>query len=144
MLGAILGGGLGVISSLLGSRSKSEGLEAQAKAQEYTAIETELSGRSQAQAVRRQANEIIGAQVSAAAGSGVQIDTGSVIDVIEDTAFKIELDALTIESDAKRAADAQRKGASSSRAAKPSGVSTLLGAFGSGMSGYAQGLKING
>lgn len=143
MLGAILGG-ISVVSSLLGSRSKSKGLENQAEAFEYAAIETELSGRSQAAAVRDQADAIIGSQVSAAAGSGVQIDTGSVLDVIMETAYNIELDALTIESDAKRSAEAQRKGAASSRSAKPSGVSTLLGAFGAGASGYARGLQING
>jgi hypothetical protein len=143
MLGAVLGG-LGVLSSLLGSQSQSQGLENQAVSQEYAARETLLSGRSQANLLRRQADAMTGAQVTAAAGSGVQVDTGSVLDVIEDTAYSIELDALTIESDAKRQAEAQRKGAASSRSAKPSGVSTLLGAFGAGASGYATGLNING
>lgn len=142
MFGAILGG-LSVFSSLLGSKSQSQGLESQAQAQEFSALEVEESGRSQAAAVRRQADSIIGSTISAAAGSGVQVGTGSVMDVIEDTAYNIELDALTIESDAKRSAEALRKGASSSRAAKPSGVSTLLGAFGAGASGYATGLQIN-
>jgi hypothetical protein len=143
MLGAVLGG-IGVLSSLLGSQSQSQGLENQAVSQEYAARETLLSGRSQANLLRRQADAMTGAQVTAAAGSGVQVDTGSVLDVIEDTAYSIELDALTIESDAKRQAEAQRKGAASSRSAKPSGVSTLLGAFGAGASGYATGLSING
>ena len=143
MFGAILGG-LSVVSSLLGSKSQSDSLENQAESFEYAAIETLLSGQSQAAAVRRQASAIVGSQIAAAAGSGVQVDTGSVLDVIEDTAYNIELYALTIESDSKRQAEAQRKGASSARSAKPSGVSTLLNAFGAGASGYAQGLKING
>ena len=143
MFGKILAG-LGVASSLLGSQSDSRGLENQAESFEFAARETLLSGYSQAKLLRDQADAMTGAQVSAAAGSGVQIDTGSVLDVIEDTAYKIELDALTVESDSKRQAEAQRKGATSARAAKPSGVSTLLKAFGAGASGYAQGLKING
>lgn len=143
MFGAILGG-LGVASSLLGSQSQSKQLDYNAEAQEYAAIETELSGQSRALAIRDQADAILGAQVAAAAGSGVQIDTGSVLNVIEESAYNIELDALTVESDAKRQAAAQRKGAASTLAAKPSGVSTLLGAFGAGASGYARGLQING
>lgn len=136
--------GLGVASSLLGSQSQSRGLENQAESFEFSAIETELSGFSQAKRIREQAEVITGQQISAAAGSGVQVDTGSVLDLIEDTAYKIELDALTVESDSKRQAEGLRKGAASSRSAKPSGVSTLLAAFGAGASGYAQGLQING
>jgi len=134
----------GAASSLSGSRAEGDRLEAQAVAQEYTAVETELAGRSQAASIRAQADDIIGSTVSAAAGSGVVVSTGSVLDVIEESAYNIELDALTIESDAKRTAEAQRKGAQSSRDAKPSGVSTLLGAFGSAAAGYSQGLQING
>jgi hypothetical protein len=143
MWGAVLGG-LGALTSIMGSQSDSQGLENQAISQEYSAIEAELSGRSQAASIRRQASAIIGSQVTAAAGSGVQVDTGSVLDVIEESAYNIELDALTVESDSKRQAEALRAGAASSRSAKPSGVSTLLGAFGAGASGYATGLSING
>jgi hypothetical protein len=143
MLGAVLGG-ISALSSVLGSQSKSQGLENDAASQEYAARETLLSGRSQANLLRRQADAMTGAQVTAAAGSGVQVDTGSVLDVIEESAYNIELDALTTESDSKRQAEALRTGAASARSAKPSGVSTLLGAFGAGASGYATGLNING
>lgn len=135
--------GLSVAGSASASSAQGEQLENQAKAQEFSAIETEAQGRSQAAAIRSQADSIIGSTVAAAAGSGVQVDTGSVLDVIEESAFNIEMDALTVESDAMRQAEGQLLGAASSRSAKPSGISTLLGAFGSGASGYATGLSIN-
>lgn len=140
----LLGAAIGVFGKVSQDKAQSQSLENQAEANEFAAKEIEWSGRSQARAIRNQADSIIGSTVSFAAGSGVQVDTGSVLDVIEESAFNIEMDALTIEADAARAAEGQRIGAQSARAAKPSGISTLLGAFGAGASGYATGLQING
>ena len=136
--------GLGAASSMSASQSQESQLEAQAVAQEKAAEETMLQGYSQSAQVRSQADDIIGSTVSAAVGSGVQADTGSVLDVIKESAFNIELDALTIESDAKRQAQNQKQTAANIRASKPTGVQKLLGAFGSGASGYASGMAING
>ncbi len=136
--------GLAILGSMSGSSSEAEQLENQAIALEFQATETILQGRAKATSIRGQEEAVMGATKSAASGSGVQVDTGSVLDVMEQNAFSIELDARTVESNASRAAEGLRKGAKSARLAKPTGMTTLLGAFGSGASGYAAGQSING
>ena len=120
MSAAVAMGALGVGSSLMNSANQSEQIENQAQQQEYAAGQTLLQGRSQASAIRSQESEILGATKAAAAGSGVQVGTGSVLDVIEESAFNIELDALTTESNSKRSAANQLETAASTRASKPS------------------------
>ena len=144
MSAAVAMGALGVGSSLMNSANQSEQIENQAQQQEYAAGQTLLQGRSQASAIRSQESEILGATKAAASGSGVQVGTGSVLDVIEESAFNIELDALTTESNSKRSAANQLETAASTRASKPSALSSLLGAFGSGASGYSSGLQLKG
>jgi len=102
MSAAVAGAGLGAASSLMQTSKQNEQIEQQAQAQEYAAAETLISGQSRAANIRSQSDQVTGATKAAAAGSGVQVDTGSVLDVIEESAFNIELDALTTESDARR------------------------------------------
>ena len=130
---------LSAASSAAQSSAQGQQMENQAQALESRADATEKEGFAQETAIRRQKDQVIGQTVSAAAGSGVDVSTGSVLDVIEDSAFNIEYDALTARASAANQATAMRQEAAYTRAAKPSGISTLLGAGGAGMSGYAAG-----
>jgi hypothetical protein len=61
-------------------------------------------GRIEEQRQRLQTARIRGAQRAGMASSGVEIDSGSPLDVLQDTAMLGELDALTIRSNAEREA----------------------------------------
>jgi len=130
--------GLNVIGGFLGAEEQKAGLENQARALELRADALEKEGFAQETAIRRQKDQVIGQQRSAAAGSGVDVTTGSVLDVIEDSAFNIEMDAMTTRTSYANQALAMRQEAAMTRAAKPSGLSTLLGAAGTAAGGYAQ------
>jgi len=132
-----VGVGLGVTSSLLGSSEQSAGLEAQAQSLEAQADVVQKRGAAEALNLRSQADQILGQNVASAAGSGVVTSTGSVLDTIEENARNIEMDALTIEQNAREDAAALRYEAAATRQSKPSGLSTLLGAGASGLGAYA-------
>lgn len=134
-------GGLGVASTVMGASAEAQQYENQAVAMEAKAQSIKEQGAAQANAIREQRDPILGAVTANAAGSGVEVGTGSVLDVIRDNAFNIEMDALTALSNAEKEAQATRVGAQNMRAAKPSGISTLLGGFGAGLSGYASGMS---
>lgn len=132
----------GTVLNMFGTAQESQAqrqqLENQAVALERRAQATMREGGQQAQMIRAQEDEIQGKTMSAAAGSGVEVSTGSVLDTIKDTAFNIEMDAQTAMSNAASQADALRTEAAYTRAAKPSGASTLLGMAGQGLTGFAQ------
>ncbi len=144
MTAAVAMAGLGAASSIMQSQQQNKQIEYNAQAQEAQAQETLYAGRSQASSVRSQLDKVTGSVKASAAGSGVAVDSGSVLDVIEESAFNIEMDALTLESDAKRSAANQMATAANTRKSKTSGLGMLLGAFGSGASGYASGLQLKG
>lgn len=129
--------GISALASIKGSEAQGAQLENQAQALESRADAVEKEGFAQETAIRRQKDQVIGQTRSAAAGGGVDVTTGSVLDVIEDSAFNIEMDALTARTSAANEAQALRQEAAYTRAAKPSGIATLLGAGGSGLSSFA-------
>ena len=61
-------------------------------------------GELEANIQRQRSRLLVGQQRAALAGGGVLTDTGSALDLIEDTAGLGELDALTIQSNAEREA----------------------------------------
>lgn len=130
--------GLQMLGGISAAEEQKAQLEGQAQALEGRADALEKEGFAQETAIRRQKDQVIGQQRSAAAGSGVDVSTGSVLDVIEDSAFNIEMDAMTTRNSYANQAAAMRAEASMTRAAKPSGLSTLLGAAGTAAGGYAQ------
>lgn len=134
----VIGIGASIIGGIQSSREQSKQMENQAVALEAQADALRKEGFAQETAIRGQADAIAGQQIAGAAGSGVMTNTGSVLDVIEDTAYNIELDALTTRANYEREAQATEQGAANYRSAKPSGISTLLGAAGTAASGYAQ------
>lgn len=135
-------GGLSAASSIQQSGAEAASYESQAVAQTVAAREDRRVGSEQSSLIRSQADDLIGSTVSTAAGSGVEVSSGSVLDVIADTAYNIEMDALITEESAERSAKSKEIEAANLRAAKPSGISTLLGATGSAASGYASGLSM--
>lgn len=130
--------GLQMLGGISAAEEQKAQLESQAQALEARADATEKEGFAQETAIRRQKDQFIGQQRSAAAGSGVDVSTGSVLDVIEDSAFNIEMDAMTTRTSYANQALAMRQEAAMTRAAKPLGLSTLLGAAGTAAGGYAQ------
>lgn len=61
-------------------------------------------GAVEADKRRAQAQQLIGRQRAALAGNGVEVDTGSALDITSDTAAAGELDALTVRANAEREA----------------------------------------
>ncbi len=61
-------------------------------------------GEVEANKKRQQAQQLIGRQRTVLAGNGVEVDTGSALDITSDTAAAGELDALTIRANAEREA----------------------------------------
>lgn len=92
-----------------------------AKVAEYQAQDALDRGLIKEQQHRLKVSQLKGQQRSALAGSGVVVDSGSALDVLSDTAYFGEMDALTIRSNAEREAYQSRIGAQNFRA-----ESTLL------------------
>mgnify|MGYP000338322025 CR=1 FL=1 len=99
--------------------------ENNAKVGEWEAQDALDRGRIAEQQHRLKVSQLKGQQRSALAASGVELDSGSALDVLSDTAYFGEMDALTIRSNSERQAWKARVGASNSRA-----ESTLLTASG--------------
>lgn len=128
---------LNIGSSMLGAKSQREQLEQQAQQLTYDAAAVAKDGYYQERKIREMTPKAVGATKSAAVGSGVEI-SGSVLDAIEETAFNIEMDALTTRENATQQANVKFQQAADLRNSKPSGLSTLLGVGGQALSGYAQ------
>lgn len=128
--------GVSALSSMSASSAQEQQMENQAQALDSRADALEKEGAAQETLIRSQKDQIIGQQVSAAAGSGVDVTTGSVLDVIEDSAFNIEMDALTTRNNYTTEATAARQEAENMRAAKPTGIAKLMGGVSAGASGY--------
>ena len=128
-----------MLGSVQGAQATEQQLENQAQALELRSKLIRREGADQAEMIRGQKDPILGQVTAQAAGGGVEVSTGSVLDVIKDNAFNIEMDALTTMETSNRQANTAQIEAANTRAGKPTGLSTLLGAVGSGMSGYAAG-----
>lgn len=78
--------------------------EYNAAAAEKQAEDALLRGREDEQRFRQGVKMLIGSQKAGFAGQGVDVSSGSALDVQADAAFLGELDALTIETNAQREA----------------------------------------
>jgi len=136
-------GVLGAASSVQSDAADEKSLNNQAVALEVKANETRAEGNEQATAIRAQKDEVIGSTISTAAAAGVVVNTGSVLDAIEESAYNIEMDALTTQESSERQARSYEIEAEQTRAGASSGISTLLSATGSAASGYASGLSLS-
>jgi hypothetical protein len=106
---------LGAVTGAVGSSAEGAAVQAQSRYQAAVARNNKiLSERAARDAIARgeiaetvsrsQTAQLIGAQRAQQAAQGIEVDTGSALDVITDTAGLGELDALTIRSNAEREA----------------------------------------
>ncbi|MEO2182636.1 MAG: hypothetical protein ABGY43_10060 [bacterium] len=92
-----------------------------AKIAEFQAQDALDRGRVREEQYRQKVSQLKGQQRAAFAASGVEVDRGSALGTLSDTAYFGELDALTIRSNAEREAYSNRVRASNFKA-----ESTLL------------------
>jgi hypothetical protein len=78
--------------------------ERDAKAAENAQTDAVLRGQVEEMNVRRRGWQVAGAQRAAVAASGIDLGTGSSLEVLSDTAMLTELDALTARNNAQREA----------------------------------------
>lgn len=104
-----IGTGMGAVSAFSQAKQQQKAAEFQAKQAENNARVAEMNaeierenasraeraGHEQAQAIRRQAAQVIGAQRAVSGASGLDADSGSLLEVQADTAERAEFDALT-------------------------------------------------
>lgn len=131
--------GVSALGAAEGAQATEQQLENQAQSLELRADMTRKEGSEQAALIRSQKDPILGQVTAQAAGGGVEVGTGSVLDVIKDNAFNIEMDALTTMESANRQANVAEIEAGYARAGAPSGLGTMLGVAGAGMQGWSAG-----
>ena len=93
---------VGAAGAYLGAQAQADAAHQQAKVSGYLARDAILRGRREEQAERERVRRILGMQRAAFGASGGVVDVGSALDVLEDTAYFGELDALTIRANAER------------------------------------------
>lgn len=163
---AIVSAGLNIFGSSQQSRAQSAANRAQAQAtmanvaaanfnadllEQNAGIALE-QGRVAQDAQQRQSRRQIGSMVAAYGASGVQVDSGSPLDVLADSAMMAELDRLTIGYNAELEARNYRTQAQLQRmsaqqgilsaatynsAARAATTSGYINAFGAGLNAYA-------
>lgn len=120
------------------AQAQGQAVEQQAQNIETNAYLTKKEGLAQETNIRSQKDRVLGAQVAAAAGSGVDVTKGSVMDALKQSAFDIEMDAITARENALTQSAMMKREAELTRMQKPSGLETLLGVGGTAMQGYGQ------
>jgi hypothetical protein len=90
--------------------------EQNAKLAELQAQDTEARGRLEEDAYRKRLGQAQGAQLNALAATGVQLGSGSALDLQQDLRTAGDLDALSIRMNTQREAYAQRLGGTSALA----------------------------
>lgn len=76
----------------------------QAQLADWQALDAEQRGKVEEKKMRRQTNQTIGSERVNAAAQGVDVNSGSALDVQADAAYLGELDALTIRKNAAKEA----------------------------------------
>ena len=135
MLASALVGVVGQVQQ--GQASKAAG-KANARVQSIMAADAIARGEADEASQRRRTAAFKGRQAAAFGASGAEINTGSALEILADTAQFGELDALRIRSNAEREAFGFLSGAAISRAAGENaatsanlaGFGTVLGAGG--------------
>lgn len=139
----------GVGVSALGSVVQGEG---QAQASEYNAaiarqnaLITQQQGDAAVQAQQRDSARQIGRMKAAYGASGVQLDSGSPLDVLAESASMAALDSLTLKYNyALKAAGLQSQASLEDKQASTSRTSAILGAGSSVLKGYGMYTALSG
>ena len=120
---SLAAGGLSAYSSIQAGRSAKEAgnynaavAENQAKAEEWAGRDAAVRGADRAAQRREDARRVAGAQVAGFGASGVDVTTGSPLDLLTETAGFGELDALTEINNARREAYGHTVAAGNQRA----------------------------
>lgn len=128
---AAIGVGLNVAGSLFGGASKSSAYKYNAAVARQNAEIARQQGIAAVEAQQRDAARRIGAATAAYGASGVQMDVGSPVDVLVDSARNAELDRLTVQYNyALRALGYQQQEKLDLFGAKAARTSSLFDAFG--------------
>jgi hypothetical protein len=126
----------GAASAYQGSRTAKAMAEQNAITAEQNAQDALARGEKDAQAVRRQGQQVVGAQRAAFSARGLDISEGTPADVIDQTDFFGQSDAATTRTNARREARAYRAQGGSFQAEAGTlnpwlqGGSALLGSMG--------------
>lgn len=107
--------GFKFVSSILGGNAAKKAADYNAQVSEQLAQDALDKGRADEQMYRQGVKTLMGAQRADFAGQGVEVDTGSPVDVRADTAYLGEQDAQQIRLNAQREAWGYRAQAQSER-----------------------------
>lgn len=125
---------------------EASGYEINARLSEAQAADARHRGKLDEKAHRKDVKRLIGSQRAAMAAQGIDLEDGSALDVVGDTAAQGELDALTIRNNAWREAwgyetqaiDSRSRGRFASMASKAAARDTLITG---GMKAFGHGLQ---
>ena len=112
---AAIFGGISALSQIVNAFTQSSAIRAQSRYENsiaqanarmaaFQAEDAERRGRVEASRLLRQTKGLIGKQRAAFAGQGIELDSGSALDIQEETAALGAADALTIRNNAWREA----------------------------------------
>lgn len=106
---------------------------------EYAAQAAERQGENDAQAARRKADTLKGAQRARLAANGLDLEVGTAADVLDQTDFFAATDQTTIRNNTKRAAwSARAQGANFRAGGDAAAEQANLNAFGTILGGSSQ------
>lgn len=145
-----VGAGMGAYGQIKSGKESQKMFQRNAEIAEYQAQDAEARGKIDERKMRQLTEKTIGAQRAGLAGQGVDVNTGSALDVQADAAYLGELDALTIRTNAAKEAwgyrtqaqDLTQRGKNARREGEFGAFNTILGAgsslllaqYGGGMS----------
>lgn len=112
---SVAGAGISAAGQYQASKFNAQMAERQAALQEKAAQDVIERGDEQADRQREQTGRLIGEQRATIGASGVEMDSGSPLRLQTDSRYQGELDALTIEENARREAMGLSRGAQQSR-----------------------------
>lgn len=107
-------GGISAVGSIAQGQASARAAEFNARISSANARLAEQRGDTQARLIRRQGRQALGRQRAAAAASGVAME-GSILDIMADSRYQIERDALTAKFNAGVEARGQQMQASVQR-----------------------------
>lgn len=131
-----IGTGVSAYGQLKSGSETNKMFQRNAQFAEYQAQDAEARGKIDERKMRQLTEKTIGAQRAGLAGQGVDVNTGSALDVQADAAYLGELDALTIRTNAAKEAWGYRtqsqnliqRGKNAKREGELGAFNTILGA----------------
>lgn len=134
-VGAILGGAVSAMGSIMAGNAQAAAYKAQAKAAEFEAGARRMQGQYEASRVADKGLRLTGDQIVAYASEGIDPSSASVGDVIADSRTEVALDVGVIKTNARNAANAKMyesdilkmQAKSAKQAGMIGGVSAMIG-----------------